>query len=270
MTDTTAHAVEVRGLQVHRGRTEVFDGLDLDIPRGQITGLMGPSGCGKTTLMRAIVGVQKIKGGTVTVLSDPAGTQAQRRRVAYDTQAASVYGDLTIQQNLRYFARIIGAPSSDVNRVIDQVGLRDQAKQTIDSLSGGQESRVSLAVAMLGTPELLVLDEPTVGLDPLLRSELWGIFRTLADSGSTIVVSSHVMDEALRCDRIVLLRSGRIIADTTPSRLLADTGAPDPDAAFLALIQRDVAGAATAHGAASESSSERPRTRRQAREEARE
>jgi len=267
MTDMPVNAVEVRGLQVRRGSTEVFAGLDLDIPRGQITGLMGPSGCGKTTLMRAVVGVQKIKAGTVTVLSDPAGTQAQRRRVAYDTQAASVYGDLTIQQNLRYFARIIGAPSSDVDRVIDQVGLGDQARQTVDSLSGGQESRVSLAVAMLGSPELLVLDEPTVGLDPLLRSELWGIFRTLADAGSTILVSSHVMDEALRCDRIVLLRSGRIIADTTPSRLLADTGAPDPDAAFLALIERDAAGPATAPGTASDSSPHRPRTRRQAREE---
>ena len=164
----------MRGLHVRRGSIEVFTGLDLDIPRGQITGLMGPSGCGKTTLMRSIVGVQRIKGGTVTVLGDPAGTQTQRRRVAYDTQAASVYGDLTIQQNLRYFARIIGAPSSDVERVIEQVGLGDQARQTVDSLSGGQESRVSLAVAMLGAPELLVLDEPTVGLDPLLRSELWG------------------------------------------------------------------------------------------------
>ena len=286
MTDTMVNAVEVRGLQVRRGKTDVFTGLDLDIPRGQITGLMGPSGCGKTTLIRAIVGVQKVGGGTVTVLGEPAGTQSQRRRVAYDTQAASVYGDLTIQQNLRYFARIIGAPSSDVDRVIEQVGLGDQARQTVDSLSGGQESRVSLAVAMLGTPELLVLDEPTVGLDPLLRSELWGIFRTLADGGSTIVVSSHVMDEALRCDRIVLLRSGRIIADTTPAGLLADTGAPDPDAAFLALIERDAPGSTLGSaaspapassppadpdrpaGPASDQPPHPPRTRREAREEA--
>jgi ABC-2 type transport system ATP-binding protein len=272
MTDAAVNAVEVRGLHVSRGTTEVFRGVDLDIPRGQITGLMGPSGCGKTTLMRAIVGVQRVKGGTVTVLSDPAGTQAQRRRVAYDTQAASVYGDLTIHQNLRYFARVIGAPSSDVDRVIEQVGLGDQARQTIDSLSGGQESRVSLAVAMLGSPELLVLDEPTVGLDPLLRAELWGIFRTLAESGATIVVSSHVMDEALRCDRIVLLRAGRIIADTTPAGLLSDTGLADPDAAFLALIERDVAGAARgpsdpSEGPASGSVHHRPRTRREAREE---
>lgn len=260
MAEAPAHAVEVRGLHVRRGATEVFRSLDLDIPRGQITGLMGPSGCGKTTLMRSIVGVQKIAGGSVTVLGDPAGTAVQRRRVAYDTQAASVYGDLTIQQNLRYFARIIGAPTSDVDRVIAQVGLADQARQTVDSLSGGQEKRVSLAVAMLGDPDLVVLDEPTVGLDPLLRSELWDIFRAVAEKGTTIVVSSHVMDEALRCDRIVLLRAGRIIADTTPARLLSETGAPDPDAAFLALIEKDAA--SPAHDA-----DHRPRTRREAREE---
>lgn len=256
MNNPTSAAVEVRGLHVERGTTEVFTNLDLDIPRGQITGLMGPSGCGKTTLMRSIVGVQKIAGGTITVLGDPAGTSAQRRRVAYDTQAASVYGDLTIEQNLRYFARVIGAPRSDVGRVIEAVGLSSQARQTIDSLSGGQESRVSLAVAMLGSPELLVLDEPTVGLDPVLRAELWDLFRGLAADGATIVVSSHVMDEALRCDRLVLMRAGRIIADTTPDGLLADTGQTDPDAAFLTLIERDVA-----------APEQRPASRREAREE---
>lgn len=258
LADTPRTAVEVRGLRVTRGATEVFAGLDFDIPRGQITGLMGPSGCGKTTLMRSIVGVQKVAGGTVTVLGEPAGTSVQRRRVAYDTQAASVYGDLTIAQNLRYFARVIGAPASDVDRVIEQVGLSGQTRQTVDSLSGGQESRVSLAVAMLGSPELLVLDEPTVGLDPVLRAELWDLFRGLAAAGSTIVVSSHVMDEALRCDRLILMRAGRIIADTTPDGLLADTGQTDPDAAFLALIERDVAGPGN-----------RPATRREAREEGR-
>ena len=256
MNNSPGNAVEVRGLHVRRGSTEVFQGLDFDIPRGQITGLMGPSGCGKTTLMRSIVGVQRVAGGVVTVLGSPAGTTSQRRRVAYDTQAASVYGDLTIEQNLRYFARIIGAPRSDVDRVIEKVGLAGQARQTVDSLSGGQESRVSLAVAMLGTPELIVLDEPTVGLDPLLRAELWDMFRGLSDAGATIVVSSHVMDEALRCDRLILMRAGRIIADTTPQGLLAETGETDPDAAFLALIERDAAGGA------------RPATRREAREEA--
>jgi len=262
MNNARTDAVTVRGLHVRRGRTEVFTGLDLDIPRGQITGLLGPSGCGKTTLMRSIVGVQKVAGGTVTVLGEPGGAPALRRRVSYDTQAASVYGDLTIQQNLRYFARLVGAPHSDVDRVIEQVGLADQRDQTIDSLSGGQESRVSLAVAMLGAPELLVLDEPTVGLDPLLRAELWAVFRGLADAGATLVVSSHVMDEALRCDRLVLMRAGRIIADTTPDGLLADTGLTDPDAAFLALVERD------AQSTAEAGASEHPLTRREAREQA--
>jgi ABC-2 type transport system ATP-binding protein len=260
MNNGSANAVEVRDLRVRRGSTQVFAGLRLDIPRGQITGLLGPSGCGKTTLMRSIVGVQRDDGGSVTVLGDPAGTGSQRRRVAYDTQAASVYGDLTVRQNLRYFARLVGAPRTDVDRVIGEVGLSGHADQTIGSLSGGEETRVSLAVAMLGSPELLVLDEPTVGLDPVLRAELWSLFRGLADSGSTIIVSSHVMDEALRCDRLVLMRAGRIIADTTPQGLLAETGAGDPDAAFLALVERDEA---AAHGAGE---SGHPLTRRELRE----
>lgn len=235
------HAVQVRGLRVRRGTTDVFAGLDVDVAGGAVTGLLGPSGSGKTTLMRAIVGVQKVDGGTVSVLGRPAGSPDLRRRVAYDTQAASVYADLTVRQNLRYFARLIGAPASDVDRVLDAVGLRDQRDQIVGSLSGGQGSRVSLAVAMLGAPELIVLDEPTVGLDPVLRAELWQVFRRIADAGASILVSSHVMDEALRCDRLLLLRAGRLVADTTPSSLLADTGAVDPDAAFLALIEREAA-----------------------------
>lgn len=240
-TPRTGAAVTVRALRVRRGRTTVFDDLDVEIPRGRITGLLGPSGCGKTTLMRSIVGVQTIAGGTVEVLGQPAGSRSLRHRVAYDTQAASVYSDLTIEQNLRYFARLIGAPRSDVARVISQTGLDGQTTQTVDSLSGGQENRVSLAVAMLGSPDLLVLDEPTVGLDPVLRAELWTVFRELADAGATLIVSSHVMDEALRCDRVLLMRAGRIIADTTPAGFLADTGESDPDAAFLALVERDAA-----------------------------
>lgn len=235
----TESAVEVRGLRVRRGSTSVFEGLDLDIPRGQVTGLLGPSGCGKTTLMRAIVGVQKVDSGTVTVLGEPAGSRSLRHRVAYDTQAASVYADLTVEQNLTYFARLLGAPRSDVDRVVEQVGLGDQRTQTVGSLSGGQESRVSLAVAMLGTPEVVVLDEPTVGLDPQLRVELWDVFRGLAGGGATLLVSSHVMDEALRCDRILLMRAGRIVADTTPGSLLEETGTDNPDAAFLTLITRE-------------------------------
>ena len=239
MMNTATPAVVVTGLRVRRGTTDVFDGFDAQIERGAITGLLGPSGCGKTTLMRAIVGVQTVAGGTVTVLGRSAGSADLRRRVAYDTQAASVYTDLTVRQNLRYVARILGA--GDPDRVLAQVGLRERADQLVGTLSGGQASRVSLAVAMLGSPELVILDEPTVGLDPLLRVELWEVFRELTASGVTLLVSSHVMDEALRCDRLLLLRKGRLVADTTPEGLLASTGTSDPDAAFLALIERETA-----------------------------
>lgn len=232
-------AVAISQLRVRRGRTHVFEGIDLTIPRGEITGLLGPSGCGKTTLMRSIVGVQKVASGEVTVLGEPGGSRQLRHRVAYGTQGNATYGDLTVRQNLAYVARLLKAPKGDVDRVIDEVGLRPQAGQLVDSLSGGQGTRVSLAMALLGSPELIVLDEPTVGLDPVLRAELWGLFRGLADKGVTMIVSSHVMDEALRCDRLLLMREGRIIADTTPQALLDDTGVTDPEAAFLALIERD-------------------------------
>ncbi|PRB61958.1 ABC transporter ATP-binding protein [Microbacterium sp. MYb45] len=248
-------AVEIAQLRVHRGAVQVFDGIDLTIPRGQITGLLGPSGGGKTTLMRSIVGVQRITGGDVTVLGEPGGSRQLRHRVAYGTQGAAVYGDLSVRQNLSYFASLLKAPKGDVDRVIDEVGLRAQAGQRVDALSGGQATRVSLAVALIGSPELVVLDEPTVGLDPVLRAELWALFRGLADRGVTLIVSSHVMDEAVRCDRLLLMREGRIIADTTPSSLLADTGATDAESAFLTLIERDRNG-----------DTDVPRSRREARE----
>nr|WP_309065899.1 ABC transporter ATP-binding protein [Microbacterium sp.] len=233
-------AIVIEGLDVRRGRRTIFEGLSLEIPRGQVIGLLGPSGCGKTTLMRAIVGVQRTRGGSVTVLGEPAGSATLRRRVSYGTQGAAVYPDLSVRENLRYFASVIGAPRGDVERVLDEVGLRDHAQQPVDALSGGQINRVSLGVALLGAPELVVLDEPTVGLDPVLRAELWALFRRIAESGTTMLVSSHVMDEALRCDRLLLMRDGRIIADTTPRALLEDTGERDAEAAFLALIDRDV------------------------------
>jgi ABC-2 type transport system ATP-binding protein len=228
----------------------VFDGVDLEIPRGQITGLLGPSGCGKTTLMRSIVGVQAGASGEITVLGAPAGSRALRRLVSYSTQAASVYDDLTVMQNLRYFARVLGVPRSEAERVLGRVGLEERATALVESLSGGQRGRVSLAVALLGSPELVVLDEPTVGLDPVLRAELWQLFRELADSGVTLLVSSHVMDEALRCDRLLLMREGEIVADTTPDELLESTGTRDPEAAFLAIIaaRTDRRGRAPRHG----------------------
>ncbi|MFI0352375.1 ABC transporter ATP-binding protein [Actinomadura sp. 9N407] len=229
-------AVSVRGLQVERGGRPVLHGLDFEVPRGSVIGLLGPSGCGKTTLMRAVVGVQIVKGGEVTVLGEPAGSPGLRRRVGYATQSPAVYADLSVRENMRYFAAVLGAPRSDADRVIDEVGLGGARDQLAATLSGGQFSRANLAVALLGTPELLVLDEPTVGLDPVLRQELWELFRELAERGTTLMVSSHVMDEAGRTDRLLLMREGRILADGTPESLRARTGRNDLEAAFLHLI----------------------------------
>ncbi|HEY5224671.1 MAG TPA: ABC transporter ATP-binding protein [Microbacteriaceae bacterium] len=229
-------AIAVRDLHVRRGRHSVLHGLNLTVPRGMVVGLLGPSGCGKTTLLRCVVGVQNVASGKVTVLDLTAGSAALRHRVGYVTQAASVYDDLTIRENLAYFRRIIGAPASDIDRVLDETDLRSEAKALVGKLSGGQRSRASLAVALLGAPELLILDEPTVGLDPVLRRELWGLFHRLADAGTSLLVSSHVMDEATRCDRLLLMRQGEILADDTPSGLLAATGASDTEQAFLTLI----------------------------------
>jgi len=231
-------AVEVSGLRVVRGGREALRGLDFTVPKGSVTGLLGPSGCGKTTLLRAIVGVQVTAEGTVAVLGLPAGDPALRDRVGYSTQNPSVYPDLTVVENLRYFAAVLRAPAGDVDRVLAEVGLVDEANQLVAELSGGQRGRASLAVALLGSPELVVLDEPTVGLDPVLREDLWALFHRLADRGVTMLVSSHVMDEAARCDRLLLLREGLLLTDDTPDGLRARTGCDDLERAFLHLVKQ--------------------------------
>lgn len=238
MVNSEQPAIDIRDLRVRRGKLEVLHDVSVTVPRGQVVGLLGPSGSGKSTLMRTIVGAQIIAGGTVTVLGTHAGAATLRRRIGYVTQAPSVYEDLTVTQNLKYFGSVIGAPASDIARVLDEVRLTPQAKQLVGNLSGGQLNRVSLAVALLGKPELLVLDEPTVGLDPVLRHELWQLFAELANKGVSLLVSSHVMDEARRCDRILLLHDGNLLADETPDELLASTNTKDADDAFLALIGR--------------------------------
>ncbi|MGE0027113.1 MAG: ABC transporter ATP-binding protein [Thermoleophilia bacterium] len=232
----TGNAVEVRDLRVTRGGDPVLHGISLDVPRGSIIGLLGPSGCGKSTLMRSIVGIQIVASGDVTVLGMPAGSAALRREIGYVPQTPSVYLDLTVRENLRYFGRLIGAPSGQIDQVIDAVDLARWADRPAARLSGGQRVRVSLAAALLGRPGLLVLDEPTVGLDPVLRHDLWELFRTLADGGTTLLVSSHVMDEADRCEGLVLMRDGRIIATGTPDELRERTGTDAIEDAFLDLV----------------------------------
>ena len=243
-------AVVVDRLTVIRGATTALRDVSLTLDPGTLTGLLGPSGAGKTTLMRALVGVQIIRSGTVAVLGLPAGTPALRDRVGYLTQDPSVYVDLTVRQNLRYFARILGAPASDVDRVIEEVELGGHGDQVIATLSGGERSRVSLATALLGRPDLLVLDEPTVGLDPVLRRDLWELFGRLAASGVTLLVSSHVMDEATRCERLLLLRNGELLADGSLAQLQALTGQGDPEAVFLHLIDHGVTGRGPGPGGA--------------------
>ncbi|GAA2519304.1 ABC transporter ATP-binding protein [Rarobacter incanus] len=239
----TKNAVAIRAerLTVTRGSHRVLHDIDLTVTRGAITGLLGPSGSGKTTLMRSLLGVQIIESGTVTVLGKPAGDPALRRRVGYVTQAPSIYPDLTVRENIAYFARILlgrGARGA-IDEAIATVGLEAQAGQLAATLSGGQASRVSLATALLGAPDVLVLDEPTVGLDPVLRASLWDLFTQIAARGCTLIVSSHVMDEAAHCDDLVLLRQGKIVFRDNPSALLAATGLTSYDDAFLALVTRE-------------------------------
>ena len=231
------NVVEASGLRVVRGKREVLHGLDFSIRAGEVTGLLGPSGCGKTTLMRALVGVQAKVTGTLTVLGRPAGSAALRARIGYVTQAASVYDDLTVTENLRFFTRVLGAPMSSVSEAIETVDLVDHKDQVVRDLSGGQRSRVGLAAALLGSPDLLVLDEPTVGLDPVLREQLWGTFRDLAAAGAAVIVSSHVMDEAERCDRLLLMRDGAFLADGSPAEIKQKADADDIEHAFLTLVK---------------------------------
>jgi ABC-2 type transport system ATP-binding protein len=230
--------VEVQDLVVQRGLVQAIRGISFSTAPGEVTGLLGPSGCGKSTLMRAVVGVQIIRSGTVSVLGLPAGDKRLRDRVGYVTQAPSVYDDLTVAENLRFFARVLGVRGDEVRRCIDAVDLGSRENHVVSRLSGGQRSRVSLAVALLGNPDVLVLDEPTVGLDPVLRRDLWAMFHELADQGTAVLVSSHVMDEAERCDRLLLMREGRILADDSPAELLARTSSEDIENAFLSLVEQ--------------------------------
>jgi ABC-2 type transport system ATP-binding protein len=232
---------EGRDLVVRRGGQLILDQLTFTVPRGQITGLLGPSGCGKTTLMRTLVGVQRITAGSATLLGLPAGHPKLRARVGYSTQSSAVYSDLTLGENLRYFGTVLGLRRRDLTAAIDAVvadlDLGGLTKREVGTFSGGQLARVGLAVALLGSPDLLVLDEPTVGLDPVLRRDLWQMFHRLADSGKALLVSSHVMDEAARCDHLLFMRDGRFLAEGSPRDILTKTDAHDLETAFLRLAE---------------------------------
>ena len=219
------------------GDFTALDGVSIEVPAGALTALLGPSGSGKSTLIRSVVGVQIVAGGRVSVLGLPAGSRALRSRIGYMTQEPAVYRDLTVRENLSYFGRIVGVDRERVEEVVARVGLAAERDQVVATLSGGQRARVSLGTALLNGPDLLVLDEPTVGLDPLLRRDLWDFLHELAESGTTLLVSSHVMDEAARCDRLVLIREGSLLAVATPAELRERTGVDELDAAFLRLVE---------------------------------
>lgn len=244
-------AISVHSINVLRNKHHILHDVSLSVPQGTVVGLLGPSGCGKTTLMRAIVGVQALSSGSIDVLGLPAAARSLRGRIGYVTQETAVYRDLTVWQNVAYFAALYGAPRSSIARAIATVKLGARATYSVRKLSGGESGRASLACALVSNPEVLVLDEPTVGLDPLTREELWRTFRELAASGHTLIISSHVMDEATRCDSLVLMRDGHVLAHLTPRELLTRTNTNDPDAAFLALIE-DTVTAETGSSAAPE------------------
>ena len=232
----TSAAVSADRVGVRRGGRQVLEGVDWHVAPGTVCGVVGPSGCGKTTLLRTVIGAQRFTG-RLRVLDRIAGNAALRRRIGYVTQSASVYDDLSVAENLTYFARVVGVGPAEVKRVLDRVGLTSEGSDLVGRLSGGQRSRVSLAVALLGSPELLVLDEPTVGQDPVLRQELWRMFDELAAHGTTLLVSSHAMDEAARCDTLLLLRDGKVLSSgRSPAQLCEQTKTATVEAAFLALV----------------------------------
>lgn len=231
-------SIQAKKLTVRKNKAVILNQLTFSVKAGHITGLIGPSGSGKTTLMRSIVGVQKVSEGSLQVLEQASGSKQLRKKIGYVTQQPAIYGDLTVRQNLTYFGALVRASSHDIHTVLKTVDLVKQADQIAQTLSGGQQARVSLAVALLGNPELLVLDEPTVGLDPVLRRDLWGLFRRLAREGRTLLISSHVMDEADQCDDILLVRDGQLLWDKTKDELLAETKASSVEGAFLQLVTR--------------------------------
>jgi ABC-2 type transport system ATP-binding protein len=237
LRDGVEPAVAIDRLQVIRGKVPAVQNFSVRIARGTITGLLGPSGSGKTTLIRCIVGTQIVTGGSVTVLGHPAGAPAVRQRVGYMPQDPTIYNDLRVIDNVRYFASLCGADKQAADETIDAVNLSDHRAARCANLSGGQRARVSLACALVGRPDLLVLDEPTIGLDPVLRVQLWEQFETLARRGTTLLVTSHVMDEADRCGDLLLMREGRLLAHTTPAQLRKETGCTSLEEAFLSIIR---------------------------------
>ena len=231
-------AISITDLTVIREGTTILHEFDLEVQAGKILGLLGPSGSGKTTIMRSVVGLQRLTGGAIKVLGIPAGDKSLRTRISYSTQDASIYRDLTCIENIEYFAALQGHETSSTDEILELVDLGRNRKQLAATLSGGERARLALATALVGAPEILILDEPTVGLDPLLRRDLWILFHRFTDEGKTLLVSSHMMEEADHCDELVLLREGAILSKGSPAELRKQAGLENMDAVFISLVEK--------------------------------
>jgi len=232
-----SYAVNVEDVSKSFGKLQALNGVTLQVPKGEIYGLLGPNGAGKTTLIRLICGLLHAQGGTVTVLGQRMPQVAVLRHIGYMTQQAALYPALSVEENVKFFAAINGAEDG-VKDALELVQLYDRRKSVVATISGGMRQRCSLACALVHKPELLLLDEPTVGVDPQLRVQFWEAFRRMAANGTTMIVSSHVMDEADRCQRLGLIQYGRLLAEGTPSEIRTMGGSQNLEEAFLALAGR--------------------------------
>jgi ABC-2 type transport system ATP-binding protein len=235
--------VETRQLHKHFGAIRAVDGIDLSVKSGEIYGLLGPNGSGKTTLIRLLIGLLEPTSGSVKLLGQNIPNKAILAQAGYMTQASALYEDLTVRENITFFAEMCGRIERTwVNEVIDLVALKDRSHSLVRTLSGGLKQRTSLACSLVHKPRLLLLDEPTVGIDPQLRATFWSYFRQMASSGSTLIISSHVMDEAERCDRLGFMRQGKLLAEGSASELRAQAGALNLEEAFLRFAMGNLEG----------------------------
>jgi ABC-2 type transport system ATP-binding protein len=228
-------AIQVAGVTVEKLGKKILDNISMELPGNKSIGLIGPSGSGKTTLIRALVGSQVITEGTAKIFGEKVGSASLRSRIGYMSQKSAVYGDITVKENLEYFASICGSSEQQVAEIMESMRLNLHRDKMASSLSGGEATRLSLGIALLGNPEILFLDEPTVGLDPSLRIELWKIFASLRNQGKTILITSHMMDEAERCDILILMRNGKIIFQGNAEQLKAKTQSESIEHAFIKL-----------------------------------
>lgn len=236
-----APAIEAIGVVRSFGPVRALDGLDLAVRTGEILGLVGPNGAGKTTFIRSVAGLLRPNAGELRVLGEHPGREVAQS-IGYMTQSAALYEDLPVGDNLAFFGRLFGLSKEEVGersaRVLEVVELTDKERTPVRDLSGGMRQLTNLACAMVHGPRLLLLDEPTVGIDPVLRLRLWEHFRDLNADGTTILVTTHVMDEAERCHRVAMIAAGRTIAVDTPGELLRRAGVGSIEEAYLVLRER--------------------------------